>query len=51
MNLRAWLFGVVLLAGGLLRAAEPSFRSDVFPIFRDNCLACHSAQVKMGEVG
>lgn len=49
MNLRVWLFGVVLLAGGLLRAAEPSFRGDVFPIFRDNCLACHSAQVKMGE--
>ena len=30
--------------------AEPSFRTDVFPILRDNCLACHSAQTKMGEL-
>jgi len=29
--------------------AEPSSRTDVFPILRDNCLACHSAQTKMGE--
>jgi len=30
--------------------AEPSFRTEVFPILRDNCLACHSAQTKMGEL-
>ncbi len=49
MHLRVRVLGIALLAGSLLQGAGPSFRSDVFPIFRDNCLACHSAQVKMGE--
>ncbi len=43
-----WLIGFLLTA--TLSAADPSFRTDVFPIFRDNCLACHSAQTKMGEL-
>ncbi|MEZ5391842.1 MAG: c-type cytochrome domain-containing protein [Bryobacterales bacterium] len=42
------LFYCGLLAALCLNAAGPSFRSDVFPILRDNCLACHSAQTKMG---
>ena len=37
----SWLF---------LYARNPSFRSDVFPIIRDNCLACHSDQTKMGQL-
>ena len=40
----------VLLAATALTAAEPSFKNDVFPILRDNCLACHSAQAKMGQL-
>ncbi len=43
-----WLIAFVLTAA--LSAAGPSFRTDVFPIFRDNCLACHSAQTKMGQL-
>ena len=39
---------ITLLAAPLF--AQPSFRTDVFPILRDNCLACHSAQTKMGEL-
>jgi tricorn protease-like protein len=46
-------FALVLLlvlctAPAPLNAQAPSFASDVFPILRDNCLACHSAQTKMG---
>ena len=40
----------VLTTAMTLCAAEPSFKNDVFPILRDNCLACHSAQAKMGEL-
>ncbi|MDA1315237.1 MAG: hypothetical protein O2968_18040 [Acidobacteria bacterium] len=43
-----WLIAFLLTA--TLSAADPSFRTDVFPIFRDNCLACHSAQTKMGQL-
>ena len=40
----------VLTVAMTLCAAEPSFKNDVFPILRDNCLACHSAQAKMGQL-
>jgi len=43
-------WSVALVVVSALSAAEPSFRADVFPILRDNCLACHSAQTKMGEL-
>jgi WD40 repeat protein len=43
------VLGVALLAApAALNAQGPAFASDVFPILRDNCLACHSAQTKMG---
>ena len=47
-TLRRVALSINLLA--LPLCAEPSFRTDVFPIFRDNCLACHSAQTKMGQL-
>ncbi len=31
-------------------AADVSFNKDIFPILRDNCLACHSSTAKMGEL-
>ena len=48
-GIRALLGLGVLLIAGTLAAADPSFKNDVFPILRDNCLACHSAQAKMGQ--
>ncbi len=47
-TLRRVALAINLLA--LPLCAEPSFRSDVFPIIRDNCLACHSDQTKMGQL-
>lgn len=38
----------LLSTPAVVSAQAPSFASDVFPILRDNCLACHSAQTKMG---
>ena len=32
----------------LLAAADPSYTTEVFPILRDNCLACHSETAKAG---
>ena len=48
-GIRALLGLAVLLIAAPLAAADPSFKNDVFPILRDNCLACHSAQAKMGQ--
>ena len=53
------MLAAIFLAAGMLspkvvaiRAAPasqtPSFSRDVFPILRDNCMACHSSAVKMG---
>ena len=42
------LGAALLLAGVCAAEPTPSFRADVFPILRDNCLACHSAQTEMG---
>jgi WD40 repeat protein len=41
---------IAFLLTATLSGADPSFRRDVFPLFRDNCLACHSAQTKMGQL-
>ena len=49
-GIRGLLGFAVLCIAATLAAADPSFKDDVFSILRDNCLACHSAQAKMGEL-
>ena len=56
---RVAMLAAIFLGAGMLspkvvaiRAApasqSPSYNRDVFPILRDNCMACHSSAVKMG---